>query len=94
MNDLNDDDFGTPNDESPEITEEQLVWAVRAKDFTNFEASHAFLMEREDFLKEAAAEGIPREAFLGLEPNKRGFIQRATKALEAAAKAGRMHAAE
>ena len=89
----NDDDFGNPDDESPEITEEQMLWAVRAKDFSDFDASHAFLIDRESFLREAEEAGIPRAAFLSLDPNKPGFIERATTALEAAARAGR-HAAE
>ena len=90
---INDDDFGTPDEESPEITEEQMLWAVRAKDFPNFDASHTFLIDRETFLREAEAAGISRSAFLSLDPNKPGFIERATAALEAAARAGR-HAAE
>ncbi len=89
----NDDDFGTPDEESPEITEEQVLWAVRAIDFPDFNSSHAFLTEREAFLRDAEEAGIARAAFLSLDPNKPGFIQRATAALEAAARAGR-HAAE
>ncbi|WP_126974635.1 hypothetical protein [Frigidibacter oleivorans] len=93
---MNQDDgeYGVPDEESPEITDEEWLWFVRAEDFDGFAGVHAFLREREDFLREAEAAGIPRTAFLSLEPNKPGFIRRATEALEAAARAGRLHAAE
>ena len=90
---IEDDEYGVPDEENPEITDEQWKWMVRGADFSGFEATHAFLRDREAFLDEAEAAGIPREAFLSLDPNKPGFIERATAALEAAARAGR-HAAE
>jgi hypothetical protein len=86
-------EYGVPDDENPEWTEEDFLWAVSGIDFGGFAATHAFLEERGNFLREAEAAGIPRASFLGLEPRKPGFIERATAALEAAARAGR-HAAE
>lgn len=93
MDKAEDEEFGVPDDESPEITEEQWKWAVHAVDFPDFDATSIFVEERELFLRAAAKAGIARETFLSFAPNKPGFIQRATDALEAAARAGR-HAAE
>jgi hypothetical protein len=75
-------------------TPEEERWMVRGADFGDFDGVRKFLQERADFLKAAAALGLEPEAFLAFDPSKPGFIQRATAALEAAAKAGRMHAAE
>lgn len=74
-------------------TKEEWKWAVSATDFPDFDATAVFVEERELFLRAAAKAGIARKSFLSFEPNKPGFIERATAALEAAARAGR-HAAE
>jgi hypothetical protein len=88
-----DDEFGTPDEENPEWTHEDMLWAVWAPDFGGHDASSAFLLEREKFLDGQKLAGIPRETFLSLEPNKPGFIERATIVLENALKSAK-HAAE
>jgi hypothetical protein len=79
--------------EAREMTAEDLQWGVWAKDFEGWDGSQKFLTAREAFFREAALLGIAREAFLPFAPNKPGFIERATEALDALAKKNR-HAAE
>jgi hypothetical protein len=74
-------------------TKEEWNWAVNATDFPNFMTAAKFVDERALFLHAAEQAGIARETFLPFAPNKPGFIERATAALESAARAGR-HAAE
>lgn len=71
-------------DDAPELTEDMAKWMVAVKDFGGDHAElHAFLDTREDFLKRAEAEGIPRETFLPFDPNKPGFEDRAKVLLRA-----------
>ena len=39
-------EYGTPDDENPEWTDEDFTWAVRSKDFANHTESLAFLIRR------------------------------------------------
>ena len=81
-------EYGTPDDESPEITDEMMVWAVRARDFGGDPAAVvAFMQARSDFLRAAEAAGVPREAFLPFRPNEPGFMDRAREAFTALPKA-------
>ena len=71
-------EYGTPDEESPEWTEEQFLWSVSAGDFGgDIQAVTDFLTSRETILRAAEAIGIPRETFLPFEPNKPGFEERA-----------------
>jgi hypothetical protein len=79
--------------EARPLTAAERKWTVFAGHFPDFETTMAFMTERETFLRAAEDAGVPRTAFLGLQPNKPGFIERATAAMLAIAKAGR-HAAE
>lgn len=88
-----DDENGIPDEENPEWTDEDFLWAVSAKDFSSHEAGIAFMIERDKFLDGQNMVGIPRETFLPLAPNKPGFIERATKLLENALNSAK-HAAE
>ena len=54
---LPDDEYGTPDEENPEWTDEDFVWAVWAKDFARYEASVAFLIGRQKFLNSVKAAG-------------------------------------
>lgn len=79
-----DDEYGVPDEESPELTDDFFLWAVRAQDFGgDHMASHAFLVSREAFFRSAEAAGMTRESFLPFAPTKPGFFERATAALEA-----------
>ena len=79
-----DDEYGVPDEESPELTEDFFLWAVRAQDFEgDFMKSHAFLMKRTTFFDTAKAIGFEKEAFLPFQPNKPGFFDRVTTAFEA-----------
>ena len=65
-------------DDAPELTDEMMLWAVRAADFNGDHfAVEAFMSSREDFLRKAEAAGVPREAFLPFDPNTPGFEERA-----------------
>jgi hypothetical protein len=88
-----DDDFGVPDDENPEWTEETFRWAVHNKDFGGFEGALTFLRAREEFLRDAKSVGLERNAFLPFEPTKPGFVERAQAALEQLISL-RSHAAE
>lgn len=71
-------EYGAADDESPELTEDMMRWAVSAADFGgDFIATSAFLSARETLLRQAEAIGIPRETFLPFDPNKPGFEDRA-----------------
>ncbi len=59
------------------------MWAVRDEDFGGVFGSVAFLENREKVLAEAEAEGFDRDLFLGFEPNKPGFEDRARRAMKA-----------
>lgn len=80
-------EYGEPDDENPEWTEEDALWAVSAKDFADFTASYAFLRHREEILRAAEAVGIPRAAFLPFAPTKPGFEARVAVAFGPFAKA-------
>lgn len=73
-------EFGVPDEDTPEWTDEDFLWAVRAMDFGGHAASLAFLMRRQDILRAAASLGIPKETFLPFAPTKPGFEQRITAA--------------
>lgn len=85
--------FGVPDDENPEWSDEDFLWAVRGSDFPSQSALVEFLRLREEFLRQAEALGLARAALLPFEPSKPGFIERATAALAAIAEHGK-HAAE
>jgi hypothetical protein len=81
-------EYGTPDEESPELTDEELRWAVRSADFGgDFMAVERFLTDRAEFLRDAEAAGMPREAFLPFRPNEPGFMERAREAFTALPKA-------
>ena len=89
-----DDEYGTPDEENPEWTDEDFLWAVKARDFDgDILKVHEFLRSRENFLRGAKEAGLPRKAFLALEPQKPGFLNRAAKALSIALESNK-HAAE
>lgn len=79
--------YGVPDDESPEWTDEDFLWAVQAKDFPTHMASYEFLKHREEILRAADAIGIPRSAFLPFAPTKPGFEARVAAAFGPFAKA-------
>jgi hypothetical protein len=90
-----DNEYGTPDDESPEWSEEDFLWAVRAADFGGDPLQVVgFLKSREAFLRNVMAAGLPRSAFLSFAPQKPGFIDRATRALELSVAAARNFMAE
>jgi hypothetical protein len=83
-------DDQTPSDwdDAAEPTEAEALWAVRSRDFKNDgDATTIFVVEREAFLREAEAAGVPRAAFLPFEPNKPGFMDRAREVFTAFPKA-------
>ena len=86
-------EYGEPDDENPEWTEEDFLWAVAARDFPNHAASHAFLLRREEFLRAAESVGMRRDVFLPFLPSKPGFEERAAEALDKLLKFTK-HAAE
>ncbi len=73
-------EYGTPDDENPEWTDEDFTWAVRSKDFANHTESLAFLIRRLEILRAAEALGIPKDTFLPFAPTKPGFEERVTAA--------------
>lgn len=76
------DEYGTPDDENPEWTEEDFRWSVRAQDFGgDILEVHAFLARREGFLRTAEAAGLTRAAFLRFNPKTPGFFERASRGL-------------
>jgi hypothetical protein len=88
-----DEEFGVPDEENPEWTEDTFRWSVRADDFAGMADVHKFLNNRRDLLKVAEANGIEKDWFLPFEPSKPGFEDRVAKVFEAVLKATR-HAAE
>ena len=81
-------EYGEPDDENPELTDEQMLWRVSPSSFGgNVHASLQFMTEREEFLRTAAAAGVPRETFLPYRPNEPGFMDRARDAFTALPKA-------
>ena len=86
-------EYGETDEESPEWTEADFLWAVDEQDFPDHAASHAFLLRREVFLRAAASVGLSREGFLPFLPNKPGFVERAIGALDKVLEFAR-HAAE
>jgi hypothetical protein len=76
-------EYGVPDDENPEWSAEDFVWAASRKDFDSDAALHAFLRRREEFLVAAETAGVPRATFLPFDPGKPGFEERARKALMA-----------
>ena len=77
------DDVGIPDEENPEWTEEDFLWAVRHGDFADDQAVIDFLIRRDEILAAAEAQGIAKEAFLGLDPTKPGFEDRVKAAFSA-----------
>jgi len=75
------------DEDLPDWTEEDELWAIQASDFGTFEAMHAFLQQREALLTAAETAGVPRATFLPFEPGKPGFEDRARNALAALPKA-------
>ena len=78
-----DHEYGTADEENPELTEEDFLWMVDVRAFPSDRAAHDFNVARWEFLKAAEAAGIPRETFLPFEPNKPGFMDRAREAFTA-----------
>ncbi len=66
-----------------ELMSEDFSWFVSATDFTDQFAALQFLRDRNAFFRRAEKLGFEREAFLPFEPNKPGFVERATKAVDA-----------
>jgi hypothetical protein len=87
------DDFGVPDDDNPEWTDEDELWSVKDADFGGLLGSVEFLRARKAFFDDAKSVGLERDAFLPYEPSKPGFIERATAAIEKLANL-RGHAAE
>jgi hypothetical protein len=87
------DEFGLPDDENPEWTDESELWSVQNADFGGVFGAVEFLRARKTFFDDARSVGLEREAFLPYEPSKPGFIERATAAIEKLASL-RAHAAE
>ena len=77
---IDEPEYGVPDEENPEWTDEDWLWAVRHADFGSHVAVHNFLIRRREILEAAEAAGIPRAAFLELEPNKPGFEDRVKQA--------------
>ena len=88
-----DDEYGVPDDENPEITEEQFRWAVKTQDFGDIFASTAFLTRRAEILRAGEAAGLTREYFWQFAPTKPGFEDRVAAALGSVVASTR-HAAE
>ena len=87
------DEYGVPDDENPEVTEEQFRWAVKTQDFGDVFASTAFLTRREEILRAGEAAGLTREYFWQFQPTKPGFENRVAAALQSVLASIR-HAAE
>ena len=65
-----------------DLHDDEMPWLIRAADFPGgLEEMARFSLEREQFLDALADEGIPREAFLALEPSKPGFLDRVRAAM-------------
>lgn len=74
---VDDEEFGIPDDENPEWTEETFRWSVKVVDFGgDITKVHEFLIRRSQILRAAEALGIPRDVFLPFEPAKPGFEER------------------
>ena len=94
MNNLiHDDEYGVPDDENPEVTEEQFRWSVKTEDFADIFASIAFLERRAKVLDAGAAAGLDRDFFWQFQPTKPGFEDRVAAALQSVLASIR-HAAE
>ena len=77
-----DDDYGEPDDENPEWTGEDFMWSINNADFGGLKPAMDFLARREKFFANAAKLGFEREAFLGFQPGKPGFLDRVAKSAE------------
>ena len=75
-----------------ELTAEDFSWFVSAADFADHFAALQFVKDRNAFFRKAEELGFAREAFLSFEPNKPGFVERATMAADALSQS--KHAAE
>lgn len=76
-------EFGIPDDDTPEWSDEDFLWPVRAVDFGGHAASLSFLIRRQEIRRAAALLGIPKETFLPFAPTKPGFEERITAAFGA-----------
>jgi hypothetical protein len=79
--------------ECRELTAEDFFWAVKSQDFPNQVSVMQFLRDRSAFFHSAEKLGFEREAFLPFAPNKPGFVERATEAVNALSQHPK-HAAE
>lgn len=70
----------TPDDLSPEWTEENSAWAVKVADFGDPVAASQFLLRRERIFRAAEAAGMTREMLAPFQPNKPGFEARVKRA--------------
>jgi hypothetical protein len=86
-------DFGVPDEENPEWTDQDELWSVKDADFGGVIGAVEFLRARKVFFDDARSVGLEREAFLAFKPSKPGFVERAQSALERLIKL-RTHAAE
>lgn len=76
-----DGDFGVPDDENPEWTDETFRWAVKTQDFGgDISRVHEFLIRRAEILRAADSLGIPRAIFLPFAPTTPGFEDRIASA--------------
>ncbi|MEM6728352.1 MAG: hypothetical protein AAF618_07620 [Pseudomonadota bacterium] len=76
------DEYGTPDAENLEWSDEAQKWSVALEDFGgDLDAAAAFISARDKLLEAAEAAGIPKDTFLPFEPSKPGFEERA-KALK------------
>ena len=76
-----------------ELTDEDMSWFVAASDFPDQAAALQFLSDRNVFFRMAESLGFEREAFLSFAPNKPGFVERASNAVDALSQQTK-HAAE
>jgi hypothetical protein len=82
-----------PDGECRELTAEDFSWAVKSQDFSDQTSVMQFLRDRSTFFRMAEKLGFEREAFLPFAPNKPGFVERATDAVNALSQQSK-HAAE
>ena len=66
-----------------ELDAEDFAWFVSVADFPSEDEMRAFLLRRSAILSAAERAGIPRSAFLGLEPSRPDFERRVREAFGA-----------
>lgn len=93
MNSLQQDDFGAPDDENPEWTDDDFEWAVESQDFSDIFAVTEFLARRAEILQAGESAGMDRAFFWQFQPTKPGFEDRVAAALQSVLASIR-HAAE